>query len=211
MKKLIVEALGTMMLVLAILLMIPKYSGAEIALGVAFVLMGLIYGGGPISKAHYNPAVTLAFWLRKQISTSMALGYILVQILGAFLGVMLFFYLTGGDFKAFLPINRDSFSIPIFMAELLGTALLVFVILRVATAKSTAGNEYYGLAIGSTVGAGIFAFGPISNAVFNPAVSLAFCLSPLFDWGIFLPYILTQFLAAVLAWGLYRLTADVSD
>ena len=59
----------------------------------------------------------------------------------------------------------------IFVAEILFTFLLVFVILNVALNESLKGNQFYGLAIGLTVTAGAFSVGDISGAVFNPAVS----------------------------------------
>ena len=59
----------------------------------------------------------------------------------------------------------------LFIAEIIFTFLLVFVILNVATHPDTKNNQYYGLAIGLTVAAGAFSVGEISGAVFNPAVS----------------------------------------
>jgi aquaporin Z len=58
------------------------------------------------------------------------------------------------------------------IAEFLFTFALVYVVLNVATAKGTANNSFYGLAIGSTVMAGAFAVGGISGGAFNPAVAL---------------------------------------
>ena len=69
------------------------------------------------------------------------------------------------------PVLGDSIY-PIFFSEIIFTFLLVFVILNVATHPNLIGNSFYGLAIGLTVMAGIFSVGPISGAVFNPAVSL---------------------------------------
>ena len=54
---------------------------------------------------------------------------------------------------------------------------LVLVVLNVAATKETAGNSYYGLAIGFTVAGGIFAVGPISGAAFNPAVGFSATLA----------------------------------
>ena len=76
-------------------------------------------------------------------------------------------------------LGQDSFSVvsktteiqSFFVAEILFTFLLVFVILNVALNESLKGNQFYGLAIGLTVTAGAFSVGDISGAVFNPAVS----------------------------------------
>jgi aquaporin Z len=61
---------------------------------------------------------------------------------------------------------------PSLLAEFIFTATLVFVVLNVATARGTAGNSYFGLAIGGTVMVGAFAVGNISGAAFNPAVAI---------------------------------------
>jgi aquaporin Z len=57
-------------------------------------------------------------------------------------------------------------------AELVFSVALVTVVLNVAATRATAGNSYYGIAIGFTVAAGAFAVGPISGAAFNPAVGI---------------------------------------
>src|SRR4029077_20174967 len=58
------------------------------------------------------------------------------------------------------------------VAEFLFTFALAYVVLNPATAKGTAGNSFYGLAIGMTVMAGAFAVGRISGGAFNPAVAI---------------------------------------
>ena len=58
------------------------------------------------------------------------------------------------------------------MVEFLFAFALVFVVLNVATTDATAGNSYYGLAIGFTVTAGAYAVGFVSGAAFNPAVAI---------------------------------------
>ncbi len=57
---------------------------------VGICLATLIYMGGPISGAHYNPAVTLAALFRKKITLKQAVGYVIMQLLGA--GVAYFIY-----------------------------------------------------------------------------------------------------------------------
>ena len=58
------------------------------------------------------------------------------------------------------------------MAEFLFTFALAYVVLNTATARGTAGNSFYGLAIGMTVMAGAFAVGSIGGGAFNPAVAV---------------------------------------
>tara|TARA_B100000963_G_C22636271_1_gene677809 strand:+ start:3925 stop:4545 length:621 start_codon:yes stop_codon:yes gene_type:complete len=163
MKKLFIELFGTYFLVL----IIGLSSGNPIAVG--FGLMVLVYTGAHISGAHYNPAVTLALFLQKEISVLDSVKYVISQIVGSTLAA-LSIYLMNTNMQV-QPVLGDSVY-PIFFSEIIFTFLLVFVILNVATHPTLKGNSFYGLAIGLTVMAGIFSVGPISGAVFNPAVSL---------------------------------------
>lgn len=163
MKKLFIELFGTYFLVL----IIGLSSGNPIAVG--FGLMVLVYCGAHISGAHYNPAVTLAMLLQKEISPLDSIKYFLSQTLGSTLAA-LSIYLMNTNMQV-QPVLGDSIY-PIFFSEIIFTFMLVFVILNVATHPNLKGNSFYGLAIGLTVMTGIFSVGPISGAVFNPAVSL---------------------------------------
>ena len=163
MKKLFIEFFGTYFLVL----IIGLSSGNPIAVG--FGLMVLVYTGAHISGAHYNPAVTLALFLQKEISALDSVKYVISQIVGSTLAA-LSIYLMNTNMQV-QPVLGDSVY-PIFFSEIIFTFLLVFVILNVATHPNLKGNSFYGIAIGLTVMTGIFSVGPISGAVFNPAVSL---------------------------------------
>ena len=163
MKKLFIELFGTYFLVL----IIGLSSGNPIAVG--FGLMVLVYCGAHISGAHYNPAVTLAMLVQKEISPLDSVKYFLSQTLGSRLAALSIFLMNTN--MQVQPVLGDSIY-PIFFSEIIFTFLLVFVILNVATHPNLKGNSFYGLAIGLTVMAGIFSVGPISGAVFNPAVSL---------------------------------------
>ena len=66
---------------------------------------------------------------------------------------------------------------------MLFTFALAYVVLNVATSKDTAGNSYYGLAIGFTVLAGAFAVGDISGGAFNPAVAIGLAVMGLSAWS----------------------------
>jgi len=163
MKKLFIELFGTYFLVL----IIGLSSGNPIAVG--FGLMVLVYCGAHISGAHYNPAVTLAMLLQKEISPLDSIKYFLSQTLGSTLAALSICLMNTN--MQVQPVLGDSIY-PIFFSEIIFTFMLVFVILNVATHPNLKGNSFYGLAIGLTVMAGIFSVGPISGAVFNPAVSL---------------------------------------
>ncbi|MEC9108108.1 MAG: MIP/aquaporin family protein [Bacteroidota bacterium] len=161
MKKYIVEGIGTYFLVLIIGL-----TGNPIAIGIGLSI--LVYMGGHISGAHYNPAVSLAMIIRGEISVGECLKYVLSQCIGA-VAAAYSIILLGAD--ALAVVSKTDSMTSFFLAEIIFTFLLVFVILNVATHPDTKNNQYYGLAIGLTVAAGAFSVGEISGGVFNPAVS----------------------------------------
>src|SRR5437773_1246334 len=86
MNKNLTELIGTFFLVITIGL-----SGNPLAIGA--MLMVMVYAGGPISGAHYNPAVTFAALLRKKIEWGNAVRYWIFQCIGAFLAALVI-YLT---------------------------------------------------------------------------------------------------------------------
>src|SRR5256885_13508807 len=96
-------------------------------------------------------------------------------------------------------------------AEIVFTTALVLVVLNVAATKETAGNSYYGLAIGGTVAAGAFVVGPISGAAFNPAVGFSATLGAAIfahgNWSDLWLYVLGPLGGAAVAAGIHRLQA----
>ena len=161
MKNYITEFIGTFFLVLTIGL-----TGDPLAIGV--MLMAIIYMGGHISGAHYNPAVSIAMIYRGLLTAKEAIKYILSQLAGAFLAALAVNWLIG-DVMQVAPSNTASV-MQILVVEAIFTFALMLVILNVATNPKTAGNSYYGLAIGFTIMAAAFAGGGISGGVYNPAV-----------------------------------------
>jgi len=86
-----------------------------------------------------------------------------------------------------------------FVAELLFTFALCYVVLNVATSKDDRENSFYGLAIGFTVVAGALAVGGISGGAFNPAVSLGAAVMGMFAWPTLWIYVVAQVLAGIAA------------
>jgi len=184
-------------------------------LAVGSMLIGLIYAGGHVSKAHYNPAVTLAFYIRGKFPASQIPGYIIAQLLGAILASLVGIYVFEkvGSNPVDLGSNGAHNSIlKGFVAEFLGTFALVWVILNVATAKSTEANGFYGIAIGLTVVGGAYAFGGFGTyACFNPAVALGTLineLNTLFNFGII---VVANFLAGIVAAFVFRYSYGMGD
>lgn len=193
MHKAAVELIGTFFLVLVIgLTVIAPGAGAMAPLAIGAILMVMVYAGGPISGAHYNPAVTLAVWLRGKCDTEDVPAYVGAQVLGAILASGLVGLCKPEG--AASPMALDV--VPALLVEGAFTFALAFVVLQVATSKRSAGNPYFGLAIGFTVLAAAYAGGPISGGAFNPAVAVGLAWMGLIAWSS-----LWLFLAAHLAGG----------
>ena len=165
MKNYITEFIGTFFLVLTIGVTAGD-NFAPIAIG--GMLMVMVYMGGHISGAHYNPAVSIAMIIRGLLSVKEAIKYILSQLSGAILAVLLINWLGGTIME--IPHSETASPIQILIVEAIFTFALVLVILNVATNPKTEGNSYYGLAIGFTIMAAAYAGGGISGGVYNPAV-----------------------------------------
>ena len=97
-RRLVAECLGTALLLATVVgsgIMAERLAGGNVALAllgntiptgaILFVLITML---GPVSGAHFNPAVTLAFWLRREIKLNEALAYVGVQIIGAIVGTL---------------------------------------------------------------------------------------------------------------------------
>ena len=166
-RKLVTEFIGTFFLVLTVGLAVTgEVALAAVAIG--SVLMVMVYMGGHVSGAHYNPAVTLAVWLRGKIESTEAVAYIGTQLGGAIVAALISNLVAG---TTFAPAPADGVGLGVFfLLELLFTFALALVVLNVATAPTTAGNSFYGLAIGFTVLVGAVVAGPHTGGVYNPAV-----------------------------------------
>ena len=192
MNKYLTEMIGTFFLVLTVGCIV-LVSGSPLAIGA--VLMVMVFAGGHISGAHYNPAVTLAVWIRGRCGITDVAGYWVAQLVGAVLAAFTVKILLAE--KQVVPMTVDAGRA--FLAEFLFTFALAFVVLNVATAKGTAGNSFYGLAIGMTVLSGAFAVGHISGGVFNPAVAVGITVLGLSHYlGIWV-YLVANFLGGAVA------------
>ena len=180
MRNYLVEFIGTFFLVLVIgLTSINPGAGVIAPLAIGAVLMVMIYAGGHLSGAHYNPAVTIAAWIRGKCPSKDILPYIASQILAGIIAATVVVFLKQ-------PTSVSEASIATFPAlatEFLFTFALVYVVLNTTTSKRTEGNSYYGLAIGFTIMVGAFAGGPISGGVYNPAVAVGISTMGLSAWN----------------------------
>jgi aquaporin Z len=207
MKKYLVEFIGTFFLVFTIgMTVIAPGAGNFAPLAIGAALMVMVYAGGHVSGAHYNPAVTLAVWLRGKCATADVVPYWIAQVAAAFAASFAVQALkTGLTTKAAALTGALTPEIlPALLAEFLFTFALVWVVLNVATAKGTNGNSFYGLAIGLTVTAGAYAVGGVSGAVFNPAVALGVCLMKIVSWSGIWIYFVANFAGAFAATAAYK-------
>jgi aquaporin Z len=167
MRKLLVELIGTFVLVFTVgMTVVEPGAGALAPLAIGAALMVVVYAGGHVSGAHYNPAVSLAVMLRGGLGAVEMVAYWVAQLVGAAIAAGAVLVLKGA---AGTPVDPDP--LRALLAELIVTFVLCYVVLNVATAEENEGNSFYGLAIGFTVAAGAYAVGPISGGVFNPAVA----------------------------------------
>ncbi len=175
----IVELIGTFILVVFATGSIVYDVQTGGTLGIAFAaiapfiaLIITIYSFGKISLAHFNPAVTIGFYITGHISKIQIAYYFAAEIVGALLGSLFVMNFIGTD--ANLGANSPNADFPLFLIfsiEVLASALLMTVIFIVVYTKGLKG--FGGIAIGGIVGLDIFFLSFISGASMNPARALA--------------------------------------
>ncbi|MBK7681624.1 MAG: aquaporin [Bacteroidetes bacterium] len=177
MKKYYAEAIGTYMMVFCgtgAIIINQEMNGVITHPGIAatfgLIVAAVIYALGDVSGAHINPAVTIAFALRKVFPVKQIIPYVLSQSIGAVLASLtlhLLFPLNeqlGGTLPAGSIMQA-------FVLEILLTFFLMFVILRVSHGSREQGIMA-GMAIGAVVLLEALFAGPITGASMNPARSL---------------------------------------
>lgn len=195
--KYLYELIGTFFLVLTVGMTVlnPNSTGLMAPLAIGSVLAVLIYAGGHVSGAHYNPAVSFSLFLRGKLSWQDLIVYCLVQFVAAAIAGFLTIYLKGYPAQ----VAADLETLKAFIAEFLFTFALCYVVLNVAVSKANKGNSFYGFAIGFIVLAGAYAVGPISGAAFNPAVVLGVSIMKLSLWANIWVFFLANFAGSALA------------
>ena len=201
MRKYITEFIGTFFLVTAVGM--SGHAGNFAPLAIGATLMVMIFAGGHISGAHYNPAVTIAVFIRGKITVVDAIAYIITQLVAATLASLLVIWLLYLDTNA-VP-EGIVFAPRGLVAEFFGTFALAYVVLNVATAKGTSGNSFYGLAIGFTVTAMAYLFGLISKGAFNPAVALGLSVMKIAPWTDQWIYVVGCFGGGIVAGVIFRI------
>lgn len=199
-RKYVVEVIGTFFLVFTVVMTVSQNAAlAPLAIGAS--LMVMIFAGGHISGGHFNPAVSLAIFIRGRMSANDLIGYWIAQLVGGAIAAGIGnWYFTNhcGPALSGKPMWQA------LVAEIIFTFALAWVVLNVATSKNHPDNNFYGLAIGFTVLAGAVAVGGISGGAFNPAVGLGISIAHLKAWGDFWMFIVGPLLGAAAAGAAFR-------
>ena len=197
MNKYIAEFIGTFFLVLTIgCTGIGASAGVIAPLAIGAALMVMVFAGGHISGAHYNPAVTLGVLIRGKLKAADVIPYWIAQCVAAAIAA----FVVSKILRAGVAVTPIAPKLgPALLAEFLFTFALVYVVLNAATAEGTSGNSFYGLAIGMTVMTGAFAVGDISGGAFNPAVAIGISILGISTWNNIWIYLVADFAAAFAA------------
>ena len=142
------------------------------AAGPFVALLFGVYSFGKISLAHFNPAVTLAYYITGHITRIQIVWYVAAELIGAFLGSIFVMFVIGSESNIGANvINLDVAAHVVFPIEVLASAMLMAVICVVVYTKGL--WRFGGVAIGGIVAIDILLFGAISGASMNPARALA--------------------------------------
>ena len=169
----------------------------------------MIYSVGHISGAHFNPAVTIAFWAIKRLPGVRVPGYLFAQFLGALIASISHYLIWGKLGHSFgQTILSTGLGAGLFIEFIISFGLM-FVITSVAT-DSRAAGELAGIAIGTTVAVSAFFAGPLTGASMNPARSFAPALMSANFENIWV-YLLTPVLGASLGAFVYDRTRCIKE
>jgi aquaporin Z len=157
-RKYVVEFIGTFVLVLTVGTTVLSHAAlAPLAIGAS--LMVMVYAGGHISGGHFNPAVSLAAFLRGRLSSSDLIPYWVAQLAAGLIAALIAKFIINP--AAVVPLSLTGHGMAAaLVAEFLFTFALAYVVLNVATSKDHPDNSFYGLAIGFTVFVGATARRP---------------------------------------------------
>jgi aquaporin Z len=205
-RRYVVELIGTFFLVFTVCCAV--LNGSDLApLAIGAVLMTMVYAGGHISGGHFNPAVSLAVFLRGRLALRDLGPYVAAQVVGGLAAAGVSRFVVDVDPEALTVSGRGIAAA--FVAELLFTFALAYVVLNVATSKDHPNNSFYGLAIGFTVLAGAVAVGTVSGAAFNPAVGIGVVVAGLASWSLLWIYLVATLVGGAAAGYAFRaLTPD---
>lgn len=174
-------------------------------LPIGFMFTSIIFTFGYISGSHFNPAVSIAVFLVRQMQLTQCCAYILCQLAGGLAAGVVAMIIQGNK-DIFVPSVSNSYVSSGIFSELIFTFAMCLVVLNIAYSRQS-GNFFYGFAVGMTISAGSASAGRISGGAFNPAAAsglqLAMCLAGRCDdlksiWVYWLAPVVGAILAAIL-------------
>lgn len=213
-KCLMAEFIGTFMLCSTI-----SYAAGQqnmfqdnTPLAIGMTLLTQVFAFGHVSGAHFNPAITLAVYIRGKIEGCLAIWYVIVQVIAAFLaGLLAQAVMKDAGMSAGYPSPHMKVGWgTVFVVEMIYTFALASVVLNVATTKAQENNSFFGLAIGATIIAAVASGGALSGGAFNPAVGTGLPLAhgdAKWVWVYWVAPCTGSILAAVV----FRITAHPSE
>lgn len=196
MRNYLAEILGSFFLMLAIGICVSSVELESVApFAIGLMLTILVYAGGPISGAHYNPMVTLSLAVRGVLPWSQVFPYMAAQIFGVSLSLLPISYFIDHESQSAVDFQIDQ----VFAAECLFSFLLALVIHFVAANVLAKGNSYFGFAIGMTVTVAAVLIGGISGAAINPAVTLGLLTMRKIPLDLLWVYLVAQCLGGIIS------------
>ena len=211
-KSMVAEFLGTYFLCSTYALGANQASSHMAPLAFGLTIVAMTFAFGHVSGAHFNPAVTVAVFLRGKIDLLGSILYVVAQLAGAFCGAgqQLLVASDSGFTSAYPSLGQDVSWYTGIATEFSYTFALVTVFLNCATTKAQQGNSFFGLAIGMIAAAAGWSATPISGGVFNPALGTAMPIVHGHYSGFWI-YWAGPILGGAIASGVFRLTADPSE
>ena len=203
-SKLISEFIGTMMLVATVIgsgIMAENLAGGNVALALlgntiatGAILFVIISAFGSVSGAHFNPVVTAVMLVRGEVTRGLALGYVIVQIIGGVCGTIMAHIMFELDV---VQLSSNLRSGPAqYFSEIVATFGLLMTILMGIRHKSDAVPAMVALYITAAY------WFTASTSFANPAVTIARTFTDTFSgihYGDTLPFIVAQFIGALIA------------
>lgn len=177
------EFIGTFFWVLTVILTVNNPDVGNIApLAIGLVVAALIFAGAKVSGAHYNPALTLALWMRGHLDRTDAIYYMVSQIVAGIVAALIGSYLL--TCQGITDINpRSNGPLCALTGEFIGTFLLGYAIINTIAVRSHVGSVSHALSGSFALTAGGYGFSALSGAVFNPAVAVGLCTTGMASWG----------------------------
>jgi aquaporin Z len=196
MNKYLAEFGGTFFWMLTIgCVSIGAGAGTIPAIGIGAIVAVMTVLLANISGAHFNPAVSVALWRTGDLPAKELAPYIVFQFLGAGAAAAAVKVIKSGMGAGTIQVRV----LPVFLAEVLFTALLCFGLLHLLKQTGKVSVQSRGALLGGIVMTGVFAMGAVSGAAFNPAITVGSCVLGLLPFKSLWLYLLAQMLGGLAA------------